>query len=102
MILQTNAGERSTNLKATVPGYGEVWFDSRGMANIFSLSKMEERGYRITYDSDQESAFIVHTSPPVKFRRSAEGLFYHQPKYRTGTTLVQTVSENLLSTPIGK
>ena len=94
MILQTNAGDAKTNLKAQVPNYGEVWFDSNGMANIFSFAKMEDR-YRITYDSAVESAFNVHTDDGiVKFRRSAEGLYYHTPTYETGTTLVQTVDEN--------
>ena len=93
MTLQTNAGESQCTMKATVPDYGEVWYDDRGMANIFSMAKMEDR-YRITYDSWEESSLCVHTPKGViKFRRSAEGLYYHTPGVK-GTINVQTVEEN--------
>jgi len=40
LSLATNAGELITNKKATVPGYGLVWFDDRAMTNVFSLANM--------------------------------------------------------------
>ena len=39
MILQTNAGNKTTCHKAKVPNYGEVWFDIEVMANIFNFAK---------------------------------------------------------------
>jgi len=37
MTINTNAGNASTNLQATLPGLGDVWFDSKGMVNVLSL-----------------------------------------------------------------
>jgi len=79
MILQTNAGNKPTSHKAKDPNYCEVWFDIEGMANIFSFAKMEDK-YCITYDSAVDSAFNMHTENGIiKFRRSAEGLYYYKP-----------------------
>ena len=88
MILQTNAGNKPTSHKAKVPNYCEVWFDIEGMANIFSFAKMEDK-YHITYDSAVESGLNVHAKNVIiKFRRSAEGLYYYRPNYKTGTIMV--------------
>jgi hypothetical protein len=50
--LSTNGGDLFTNKKATVPGYGEVWYDPDAITNIFSFAEMENK-YRITYDSSK-------------------------------------------------
>jgi hypothetical protein len=69
LLLATNAGDLMTKMKATVPEYGEVWFDQNAMTNVFSLASMEDK-FRVTYDSSTESAFIVHTPRgPVRFTR---------------------------------
>jgi len=52
MTINTNAGNASTNLQATLPGLGDVWFDSKGLVNV--LSFLIEDKYRITYDSSVE------------------------------------------------
>ena len=39
--------------KATVPNFGEVWFDEQAITNIFSFAEMEDK-FPITYDSDKE------------------------------------------------
>jgi hypothetical protein len=57
--LSTNGGELHTNLRATVKGFGEVWFHPKAITNIFSFAEMEDR-HPITYDSRSEHAFIVH------------------------------------------
>ena len=36
--LSTNGGNLFTNQRATVPGYGEVWYDPKAITNIFSMS----------------------------------------------------------------
>jgi hypothetical protein len=41
--LLMNGGPLKTNLKATVPGFGLVWFDSDSIANIFALADMEDK-----------------------------------------------------------
>jgi hypothetical protein len=59
LTLTTNAGVLQTNMKANVPGWGEVWFNLTAMMNIFSYAQMVNR-YPVTYDSKKEDAFIVH------------------------------------------
>jgi len=91
LILQTYAGNKPTSHKVKVLNYRKVWFDIEGIANIFGFSKLEDK-YHITYDSAVESAFNVHTKMGIiKFRGSAEGLYYYKPEYKTGTIMVQTV-----------
>ena len=43
LILATNAGDLSTKKQASVPDYGEVWFDDSAMTNVFSLAAMEDK-----------------------------------------------------------
>ena len=94
LILQTNAGNKPTIHKAKVPNYGKVWFDIEGMANILIFAKMEDK-YRIIYDSAVDSAFNMHTKNGIiKFCRSAEGLYYYKPNYKTCILMVQMVEDN--------
>ena len=58
LFLHTNDGVIKTNMKATVPGYGVVWFDAQAMTNVFCFANMVEK-YRIQYESTEENAFIV-------------------------------------------
>jgi hypothetical protein len=81
--VSTNGGKLFTNQKATVPNYGEVWYNPKAVTNIFSLSEMEKK-HRITYDSTKEKAFTVHLpNKEVKFSKSSNGLYYHKPTYNT-------------------
>ena len=81
--LATNGGQLCTNLKATVPGYGEVWFHPNAITNIFSFAEIEDK-HHITYNSKSEKAFIVHLpNKQVKFKRSSNGLYYYNPPYNT-------------------
>jgi len=90
--LATNGGQLRTNLKATVPGYGEVWFHPKAITNIFSFAEMEDK-HDITYNSKSEHAFIVHLpDKKVKFKRSSNGLYYYNPPY---STKQQTCATNI-------
>jgi hypothetical protein len=78
-----NGGKLFTNQKATVPNYGEVWYNPNAVTNIFSLYEMEKK-HRITYDSTKEKAFTVHLpNKEVKFSKSSNGLYFHKPTYNT-------------------
>ena len=80
--MATNAGCKHNNLKENVPGYGEVWFDKRAIANIFSLNNMAKR-HRITYDSSKEDAFIVHKNgKQINSKASKNKLYYFKPNYK--------------------
>jgi hypothetical protein len=81
--VSTNGGKLFTNQKATVPNYGEVWYNPNAVTNIFSLSEMEKK-HRITYDSTKEKAFTVHLpNKQVRFIKSSNGLYYHKLRYNT-------------------
>ena len=59
--MATNVGERMIKHDAILDRYPiRVYFDDQGRANVLSMSEMIKRGYRITFDSDDENAFIVH------------------------------------------
>ena len=70
-------GRTTTDLQGNLPGYGTVWFHPGGIANILSLSKLEDK-YRVSYDSTGENKFLVHL-PGRKtrsFTQCERGLFY--------------------------
>jgi hypothetical protein len=58
MNIKCNAGVTRTSWVGDLPGYGQVWYSKAGIANILSLSKVEDK-YRITYGSAEEKQFIV-------------------------------------------
>jgi hypothetical protein len=79
--LATNGGILRTNKKTFVKGFGDVWFHSGAITNIFSFAELEEKN-PITYNSKKECAFIVHLlDKDVKFVRSPNGLYYFNPPY---------------------
>jgi hypothetical protein len=91
-----NGGELSTNKKAYLKGYGEVWFDERAITNILSVKNVKDKlGWSVTYDSNNDQGFAVHkpNGKIVHFRMHPDGLHYHDTKNRE-VSLVQTVQEN--------
>lgn len=95
MDIHCNAGVSSTNLMGDLPGYGPVWYNPKGIANILSLSRVQDRGYRITYDSDDGPVFTIHKadgSPPRRFHQSERGLFFLDTKDNppNGTVMMLT------------
>jgi hypothetical protein len=100
MNIKCNAGVTRTDMIGDLPGYGQVWFNKNGIANILSLSKVEAK-YRITYDSKHGKQFVVHKEDGTmrQFKQSDNGLFYMDAKElieeeEDGTVLVNTVDEN--------
>jgi Zinc knuckle len=93
--IHCNAGITSTNLKGDLPGYGTVWYHPKGIANILSLSRVKENGYRVTYDSNNDTGFTI-TKPDGStrmFKESNKGLFYLDTTSHS-TVLVNTVANN--------
>lgn len=103
MNVKCNAGVTRTNMVGDLPGYGAVWCNPDGIANMLSLSQVEKK-YRITYDSSNSKQFIVHKGNGVerKFKQSENGLFYLDAREANedvmvdmpGTVLVNTVEDN--------
>jgi hypothetical protein len=94
MNISCNAGVTRTSWVGDLPGYGQVWYHKKGIANILSLSKVEEK-YRITYDSEKKKQFVVHKGGGEKryFKQAKNGLFYLDASEATGTVLVTTVED---------
>ena len=77
--LATNAGEIQLQLKATVKGFGEVWYNPNLTTNIFSFSELNEK-HEINYDLTKEKAFIVQLpNKIIKFRKTNNGLYAYKP-----------------------
>ena len=57
--LQTNAGIMSTNMKCNIPEWGEAWYNPNVITNIFTYAEIAKK-HRITTDSVNDNAFIVH------------------------------------------
>jgi hypothetical protein len=96
MNIRCNAGVTRTNMVAGVlNGYGTVWYNPKGIANILSLSQVEEK-HRVAYNSAASKAFIVHKNDGSKrrFEQAKNGLFYMDTEQTSGTVLVNAVEEN--------
>ncbi len=82
MVLRSNGGTMTVQHQATLEGYGTVWFSAHAITNILSLKNMTKI-YRVSYDSDVASSFIVHRESTGKenmeFRMHPSGLHYHDP-----------------------
>jgi hypothetical protein len=97
--IRCNAGVMRTSMIGDLPGYdGEVWYNPKGIANIFSLSDVEKY-HQVTYDSRAEKAFVVHKADGNKrcFKQSEKGLFYLDTNEKSGTVLINTVAGNKIS-----
>ena len=94
MTMKGNGSMLTTNKKAHLKNYGDVWFDERAIMNILSLKNVKKK-YRITYDSEGEGAFLVHKPDGqiLHFPMHHGGLHYHDTTQRQ-ILLVQMVSEN--------
>jgi hypothetical protein len=109
MNIKCNAGVTRTNMVGDLSGYGEVWYNKDGIANILSFSRVEKK-YRVTYDSTVSKQFIVHKKDGGvrRFKQSKNGLFYldameaqdetdnteTKVDCEGGTVLFNTVDEN--------
>ena len=73
--MNCNAGVKTTNQIGYMKGVGSVWYNPDGIANILSLSRMEEH-YLITYS--REGGFVVHKGDGTirRFIKSNGGLSY--------------------------
>ena len=99
MKIHCNAGVATTNLVGDLAGYGTVWLHTDGIANILSLSRVKEHGYRVTYDSDGGNKFIVNKSDGTVrvFNESGRGLYYldtNETSKNVSVAMVNTVANN--------
>lgn len=96
MRIHSNAGTTVTDMVGDYPGYGTVWYDPKGIANILSMSQMVTKGYGVQYDSKVGNKFIVHDPEGNlygTFVQAAQGLYYQDITGNDAVTLVSTVDE---------
>ena len=77
------------------PGYGTVWYEPTGIANILSVSRSTKK-FRLIFDSEGGNFFrMVLPDREVEFQLSPNGLYYSDAADReNGVLLLNTVSEN--------
>ena len=75
VTVNCNAGTTQTNQVGDLKGIGPVWYHPEGIANILSMSLIEEQ-YPVTYS--KEVGFVIHKGDGTvrRFIRSSKGLFY--------------------------
>jgi hypothetical protein len=79
LTIHTQAGKMVTKLRGTLPGYGDVWFCEKGIANILSLANVAKTR-EVNYNSHDGNQFEVTKRDGGKtvFKQSTTGLYYHQ------------------------
>jgi hypothetical protein len=100
LTLHTNGGTLSTKMKATVPGFGLVWYQPKAITNIFSFAEMEDK-FPISYIA-KDKTFVVHLpNKDVKFKRSGNKLYYCQADYSTNNNEVSISHANICLAHVG-
>ena len=93
--LTSNGGRLSTNMQGEYPGFGMVWYNPAGITNIVSQARVEEKGYRVEYDSDKGQYTVSGKKGKIFFTKSPEGLYVMPLNVSNqGVTLVETVEGN--------
>ena len=80
----SNGGTFDVNQMAHINGIGNVPFSDEGIANLLSMEKLIDAGFRITMDTDKEDAINVYTKDNriIKFTHSKNGLYFHDTEDR--------------------
>jgi hypothetical protein len=96
MTIHSNAGVSTKNQIANLSGYGVVWYDPNGIANIILMSQMIEKGYDISFDTGVGNMFIVakpngSTHQYLQFPRGRQCF---DKSTSNQVTLVNMVAEN--------
>lgn len=96
MTLASNGGKLQAKQKATLNGFGEVWFDRRAIMNILSFKSLLWKGFNITYVAHPISTFTVtrHDGTTRNFPMYNDRLHYCDLSKELHHTLVQTVKEH--------
>jgi len=94
LVLATNAGSLTTNLKATIPEYGEVWYDPKAMTNALSLANMTDK-HHVPFHAMNDNALVALTPQgPTHFVCGPGNLYYKNPNHKKAI-LVETLHENM-------
>ena len=77
--MRTNAGVKIIDEEGIMPGFtGTMYANDSLMATIFAMRDLIKQ-YRVTFDSEKEDAFNVHTENGLmNFQASKEGLYAYK------------------------
>jgi hypothetical protein len=94
----TNGGHQDSTFHGNFPNLGSVWYNSKSLANILSLSKVR-KVCCVNMDTGNENAMCVHQldGSIMKFVKHDSGLYVFLPNTNdtvTGYNLVSTIGEN--------
>ena len=62
----SNGGELDLDFTANVNGVGRLPFNEDGIANLFGMNDLVERGFRVSMDSDVKNAIFVEKDNIVR------------------------------------
>jgi hypothetical protein len=83
--VHSNGGFQDTHMIGDLPGFGRVWYNKGSLANILSLAPAVCRVCRVTMDSQQEAALVVHKHDGKKMK------FTESKKVSTSMTPVKAI-----------
>ena len=95
--VNTNGGIMICDMVGDLPGYGWVYYNPNGIANILSMARVEENGRRITYDTHNGGCFKVHNYESGKvliFGRLNCGLFAMDTRSKKSFSFINMVEDN--------
>jgi hypothetical protein len=97
--MTSNGGGLKITEKCKIPGYKySVWYSKKAITNIICLKNLI-KCYRVTYDSEVDTTFVVHRSalglPDLLFEMHPCGLHVCYPKKMGQFGFVQTVQDNM-------
>ena len=77
IVMTTNAGSRRLDKDATIPGLGDVKFDSEQSANVLGFHYMQSK-FPVEFNQD-DNCFIVYLEKgPIRFEHKM-GLYVYEP-----------------------
>jgi Zinc knuckle len=97
MKIHSTGGVSHTDMVGELPGYGTVWYQPNGIANILSLVRLRQQVYVITYSSENDNAFTVTKKDGTAriFKQSERGLYYLDTQLEPHhAVLINTVKDN--------
>jgi len=99
LTMTSNGGGLKITEKCKIPGYKyPVWYSKKAITNIICLKNLI-KCYRVTYDSEVDTTFVVHRSalglPDLLFEMHPCGLHVCYPKKMGQFGFVQTVQDNM-------
>ena len=93
--VQCNSGVKFMDRVSDLPGYGTVWYEPTGIANIMSMSRGTKK-FRVIFNSEGGNFFrMVLPDRRVIFQLSPNGLYYFDASDRENSVLLlNMMSEN--------